>query len=218
MQKWSTCHKTWVLDNRNSWIYLVHKHTRSLGWFDMRFSCTKELKTDYTGGNMKTAHAFFHLLVHWHFSVKNICRCGPFNSPDPTFCFNLQFSKDQLGTWWVHTLSEQEDNTQEEETERQQSVQVLMTLFKSLDGTGSMGLWEMAAPPPFPREWLLIRDSAHRAQWSAKSWTYDRLDLPDQSKASPLRTLCWAFRCIYSFSICVGPGNMMDWNCGTQPA
>lgn len=98
---------------------------------------TKEVKTDHIGGNMSMAHSFFHFLVHWHFSIKNICRCGPFSSPCPSFCFSLQFSEGQLGTWWAHNLSEHEDNTQEEEKEGQQSVQVLMTLFESLDRTES---------------------------------------------------------------------------------
>lgn len=121
------------------------------------------MKTDRAGGNVWTAHSFFHLLVHWHFSLSHSCRCGPFSS-----LILPLVSGDQLGTWWGCNLSESEDNTQVKEMERQQKCTGAEDLLASLDGTGSMGLGEMAPPAPAVR--LLISASAASGQWSAQSW------------------------------------------------
>lgn len=75
---------------------------------------TKEVKTDHTGGNMSTAHSFLHLLVHWHVSVKNIGRCGPFSEPWSYLLFQSRF----LEVSWE---PEHKDIIQEE-MERQKKV------------------------------------------------------------------------------------------------
>ena len=58
---------------------MVHKHTRGLGWFDTWFS------GDHRGEEHED------LLVHGHFSIRDVGKCGPFSSPGLTSCFTLQF-------------------------------------------------------------------------------------------------------------------------------
>ena len=166
MQKGSTCHRTWVLDNRNSWVHLVHRHTGGLGWFDTWFSddqrgedrpCWWEHEHCSLVSPLVSALALFckeqtvgvglsEPLSYLLFQSPVFCRSGGDLSIEATHRKKWRDSK---------------------------SVQVLWHCsdpgMKESLASGSRG----GAPPPLPGEWLLIQASATSAQWSAQSWAHD---------------------------------------------
>lgn len=158
---------------------------------------TKEVKTDRTGGNMSTAHSFLHLLVHWHVSVKNIGRCGPFSEP-------LSYLLFQSPVFWRSAGDLSMKTTYRKKKWRDSKRSWDFVQIPGWNRVWPKDLEEMV--PPLPGEQLLIQTSATSAQWSAQSWARDLgyiCWVSRRQPASVLSLVCWAFRCKFFSSTLV---------------